>query len=311
MVSLPPRMSSLFMRDFTLQLSSRMKRPGGLALRRLTKEPLAQFLLIGAGLFLLHAAVRSREPVGEIRVSQGQLASLAALHERAWMRPPTQRELQGLVDGWIREEVAEREARAMGLDRNDPVIRRRLRQKLEFLSEERADQRQPSSADLQQWLQDHPDRYRRDPLYSFRQIYLDPTSSQGPSKLRAQALLARLNGPSAPAAAMLGDPLLLLDPAFTAMSGREVERLFGREFAEALTRLRPGGWIGPLRSGYGEHLVKLERMVPGVVPPLAEVREQVERDWRQEQRQRQLQTDYRHWLSRYRVVRPALPSVSP
>jgi hypothetical protein len=78
-------------------------------LQRLAAEPLAQFLLIGAGLFLLHAAVRSREPVGEIRVSRGQLFSLAALHERAWMRPPTRRELQGLMDSWIREEVAERE----------------------------------------------------------------------------------------------------------------------------------------------------------------------------------------------------------
>ncbi|MFO0076511.1 MAG: peptidyl-prolyl cis-trans isomerase [Cyanobacteriota bacterium] len=280
-------------------------------LRRLAAEPLAQFLLIGVGLFLLHAAAGSREPVGEIRISQGQLASLAALHERAWMRPPTRRELEGLIDGWIREEVAEREARTIGLDRNDPVIRRRLRQKLEFLSEERADQRQPSPADLQSWLRNHPDRYRRDPAYSFDQVFLDPTSSADPPARRAPALLARLNGVAPPDPAGLADPLLLLEPRFEALPGRELERLFGREFAGALARLKPGAWVGPMPSGYGEHLVKLERVVPGVVPPLAEVRQEVERDWRQDQRQRQREADYRRWLSRYRVVRPALPQASP
>jgi hypothetical protein len=280
-------------------------------LQRLAAEPLAQFLLIGAGLFLLHAAVRSREPVGEIRVSRGQLFSLAALHERAWMRPPTRRELQGLMDSWIREEVAEREARAMGLDRNDPVIRRRLRQMLEFLSEERADQRQPSPADLQTWLREHPDRYRRDAAYSFTQVFLDPTSSAAPPSRRAPVLLARLNGVAPPDPAGLGDPLLLLEPRFESLPGREVERLFGRDFAAALARLQPGGWVGPLRSGYGEHLVKLERVLPGLVPPLAEVRQEVERDWRQDQRQRQREADYRRWLSRYRVVRPALPPLAP
>jgi hypothetical protein len=290
MVSLPPRLSQL--------------------LQRLAAEPMAQFLLIGAGLFLLHAAVRSREPVGEIRVSQGQLASLAALHERAWMRPPTTKELEGLMEGWIREEAAEREARAMGLDRNDPVIRRRLRQMLEFLSEQRADQRQPSQADLQRWLRDHLDRYRRDPAYTFEQVFLDPSSSAEPPERRASALLARLNGVAPPDPAGLGDPLLLLEPRFEALPGREVERLFGREFAAALARLQPGAWVGPLQSGYGEHLVKLERVVPGLVPPLAEGRQELERDWRQDQRQRQREADDRRRLSRYRVVRPSLPPVA-
>ncbi len=267
-------------------------------------EPLLQFLLIGAGLFALHAAVRSREPVGEIRVSEGQVASLAALHERAWMRPPTQRELEGLVETWVREEVAEREARALGLDRNDPVIRRRLRQKLEFLSEERAERRQPGEGELQAWLRAHPHLYRRDGAFSFQQVFLDPTSAAGPPARRAPALLARLNGAAPPDPAGLGDPLLLLEPRFVGLPGRELERLFGREFAAALARLQPGVWVGPLRSGYGEHLVRLERREPGALPPLAEVREAVERDWRQDQRQQARQADYRRWLARYRVVTP-------
>ena len=112
-----------------------------------------------------------------------------------------------------------------------------------------------------------------------------------------------------PDAASLGDPLLLLPAAFQAASAREVERLFGREFAEALARQQPGAWRGPLRSGYGLHLVKLERVLPGALPPLAEVRQQVERDWRQEQRQRQRQADDERLLARYRVVLP--PTLQP
>jgi hypothetical protein len=312
MVSLTTKLRQRLPRQW-LRGGARWSRlPGRAALRagvhQIAREPLAQFLLIGAGLFLLHAAVARREPVGEIRVSEGQLASLAALHERAWMRPPTQRELEGLMEGWIREEVAEREARALGLDRNDPVIRRRLRQKLEFLSEERSDRRQPSDGDLRAWLRDHAERYRRDAAYSFRQVYLDPSSSQGPPDQRAAALLARLNGPAPPDAATLGDPLLLLDPAFEALSAREVERLFGREFAAGLGQLKASSaWVGPLRSGYGKHLVRLERVQSGALPPLAQVRQEVERDWRQDQRRRQLDDDYRQWMSHYRVLRPVLP----
>jgi hypothetical protein len=306
MVSLHPRLALILRQGFPRQLPQRqkMRQPLRSGVRRLASEPLFQFLLVGAGLFLLHATVRSREPVGEIRVSEGQLASLAALHERAWMRPPTQRELRGLVDGWIREEVAEREARVIGLDQNDPVIRRRLRQKLEFLSEQRADQRQPGEGELQAWLRDHPDLYRRDDAYAFQQVFLDPTSTAGPPERRAPALLARLNGAAPPDPAGLGDPLLLLEPRFQGLPGREVERLFGRAFAASLARLRPAGWVGPLRSGYGEHLVRLERRESGVVPPLAEVRQEVERDWRQDQRQRVREADYRRWLARYRVVTP-------
>lgn len=101
MVSLPPGLSQLLRRGLAPQLSRRLRLAVVPALHRLAAEPLAQFLLIGAGLFLLHAAAGSREPVGEIRVSQGQLASLAALHERVWMRPPTRRELDGLMEGWM------------------------------------------------------------------------------------------------------------------------------------------------------------------------------------------------------------------
>jgi hypothetical protein len=277
-------------------------------MRWLREEPLAQFLLIGAGLFALHGAVASRQPAGVIRVSPEQVASLAAMHSRTWQRPPTRKELEGLVDDWIREEAAVRQARIQGLEHNDPIIRRRLRQKVDFLAEERADQRQPTDAQLQAWLSAHPERYSRGATITFRQIALDPASPKGTPEQRSTALLAALNGPSPPGdPGSLGDALLQLDGRFEALPAQEVRRLFGATFADALAKLPPGPWVGPIPSGYGAHLVRVEAVTPGALLPLAEVREAVERDWRVEERRNERERAYRHWLGRYSIERPALP----
>lgn len=277
-------------------------------MRWLREEPLAQFLLIGAGLFALHWAISSRQPVGEIRVTPEQVATLAAMHSRTWQRPPTRVELEALVDDWIRGEVAVREARAQGLDQEDPIIKRRLRQKMEFLAEESADQRQPTDAQLQAWLTAHPERYSRDATTSFQQIALDPSSPKGTPEQRSPKLLALLNGSSPPADPdSLGDGILLLDTRYRALPAQELRRIFGADFAVALAKLQPGPWVGPIPSGYGAHLVRVEAVTPGAVPPLAEVREAVERDWLGEERRLARERAYRDWLGRYRIERPAPP----
>ncbi|MFM9089432.1 MAG: peptidyl-prolyl cis-trans isomerase [Cyanobium sp.] len=277
-------------------------------MRWLREEPLAQFLLIGAGLFALHWAVGSRQPVGEIRVTPEQVATLAAMHNRTWQRPPTRAELEALVDDWIRGEVAVREARAQGLDQEDPIIKRRLRQKMEFLAEEPADQRQPTAAQLQAWLSAHPERYSRGATTSFQQVALDPSSPKGTPERRSPKLLALLNSSNPPAdPSSLGDGVLLLAPHYGALPAQEVRRLFGAAFATALAKLQPGAWVGPIPSGFGAHLVRIQAVTPGAVPPLAEVREAVERDWRVEERRKERDRTYRHWLGKYHIERPALP----
>lgn len=277
-------------------------------MRWLREEPLAQFLLIGAGLFALHWAVGSRQPVGEIRVTPEQVATLAAMHSRTWQRPPTRAELEALVDDWIRGEVAVREARAQGLDQEDPIIKRRLRQKMEFLAEEPADQRQPTAAQLQAWLSAHPERYSRGATTSFQQVALDPSSPKGTPERRSPKLLALLNSPNPPAdPSSLGDGVLLLAPHYEALPAQEVRRLFGAAFATALAKLQPGAWVGPIPSGFGAHLVRIQAVTPGAVPPLAEVREAVERDWRVEERRKERDRTYRQWLGKYHIERPALP----
>lgn len=277
-------------------------------MRWLREEPLAQFLLIGAGLFALHWAVGSRQPVGEIRVTPEQVATLAAMHSRTWQRPPTRAELEALVDDWIRGEVAVREARAQGLDQEDPIIKRRLRQKMEFLAEEPADQRQPTAAQLQAWLSAHPERYSRGATTSFQQVALDPSSPKGTPERRSPKLLALLNSSNPPAdPSSLGDGVLLLAPHYEALPAQEVRRLFGAAFATALAKLQPGAWVGPIPSGFGAHLVRIQAVTPGAVPPLAEVRGAVERDWRVEERRKERDRTYRQWLGKYHIEPPALP----
>lgn len=243
-------------------------------MRRLLREPLVHFLGLGVLLFLLYGwlqggALRSPE---EIVVSRGQLQSLQMQFERTWQREPTARELQGLVDGWVREEVFYREGLAAGLERDDPIVRRRIGQKIEFMMDV-APQAAPTEVESQAWLEAHADKYAIEPRYSLRQVYFDPARHEG--KLEdtvATALRALKAGKPVD-----GDSTLLpasLDDA----TAFDIERQFGAGFASALKDLPVGGWQGPLRSGFGLHLVELNVSDPGRPATLGEARTAVERD---------------------------------
>src|SRR5512140_853104 len=145
-------------------------------MKRILKEPLLHFLLLGAGLFLAYRLTPRTAGSGEsgqVLVTQGQIEHLAAGFAKTWQRPPTPQELAGLVRDRVREEVYCREAFAMGLDKDDTVIRRRLRQKMEFVSDDIAAQAEPSDAELTVYLQTHPDAFRVPPQFTFHQVYLD------------------------------------------------------------------------------------------------------------------------------------------
>jgi len=243
-------------------------------MRRLLQEPLLHFLILGALLFALYSRLQAGVPkaADEIVLSRGQVQSLQAQFQRVWQRPPTAEELQELVESWVREEIFYREGLAMGLDRDDPVVRRRVGQKLEFIVDGTTPT-PPSAAELQAWLDAHTDKYQIEPRYSLTQIYFD-VARHG-EKLGADVAAVRraLDGGKTPA----GDATLLplaLDDA----GASEVKRIFGKEFAEALKGLPVGAWQGPLRSGFGVHLVKLSASVAGRRATLDEVRAEVERD---------------------------------
>lgn len=273
-------------------------------LKKILKEPLLHFLLLGAVLFVLYqrtAGQTSTEP-SKIVVTQGQILSMAETFARTWQRPPTAAEWQGLIQDRVREEIYAREALSLGLDRDDTVIRRRLRQKMEFIADDVSAEVEPTAVELDAYLQAHRDAFRVEPRVAFSQVYLNP-GKHGENLARdAAELVARLRqaGPQADISA-LGDQSLL-EQDFSLLSRADVAKQFGEEFAVNLTGVPLGQWQGPITSGFGAHLVFLRERIEGSLPPLADVREIVRREWANERRTRANEKYFQDLLKRYVVT---------
>jgi hypothetical protein len=250
---------------------------------RILREPLLHFLVLGAGLFLLYGYVGDAVPerADKILVDEAEIARLSEQFQRTWMRPPTRQEL---AEDFVKEEILNREALALGLDKDDLVIRRRMRQKMEFLNAALAEQREPTDAELQAYLDANPGKFRRPARYSFRQNYLGPDVAG--TERRAADLLARLQADPALGAdpQALGDPTLL-PPGLDSASEQEIAATFGTEFADSVSGLAKDTWRGPYPSSYGLHLIRLTGKEEGGLPELGQIRSAVAREWSNERRQ--------------------------
>jgi parvulin-like peptidyl-prolyl isomerase len=268
------------------------------------REPLLQFLFLGAGLFLLYSIVNEDSDTSPDRIviDAAEVTVLAEQFQRTWMRPPTRQELKGLTEDLVKEEILYREALALGLDKNDLVIRRRMRQKMEFLTADLVEQREPTDAELQTYLEANPEKFEEPARYSFRQIYLKPESPSDDVGARAVDLLARLQSePSLGADPQSFGDVTLLPSGLDLASDREISSVFGTEFSDALVAVEPGAWHGPLASSYGLHLVHLTGKEEGSLPPLERVRPMVEREWSNERRQEANDRFYQALRERYSV----------
>lgn len=271
---------------------------------RILREPLFHFLLLGAALFVIDALggdgadTESRH----IEVSPQRIEQLATVFQRTWQRPPTPQELDGLIEDFVKEEIYYREARALGLDQDDTIIRRRLRQKLEFLTDEAGSAASPTDEELEAFLEEHADAYRFPPLLSLRQIYFSVDRRGESAADDARELLGHLPAGRWPEdGETLGDRLLLTVPE-SPSSPTEIARLFGERFAAAVAALPVGVWSGPVESGYGLHLVLVTERRDGRMPALEEVRREVERDWFARRRERVAEEFYGELRRRYDVV---------
>jgi hypothetical protein len=249
-------------------------------LQKIVREPLLHFVVLGAGLFALFGVVGepSEEQPDRIVVSAAKIENLAQLFEQTWRRPPTAAELDGLIEDHIKEEILYREALALGLDDDDIVIRRRLRQKMEFISEDVALQKEPSEDELRAVLDEQADRFREPPRVSFTQVYLSPDRRGDHVQHDAEQLLAALNDGSA-GSARSGDPFLL-EQEYRNLAPQDIDRLFGQAFATDVAKLPLERWSGPIESGYGLHLVSVHEKTPARLPDLEEVRDAVTLEWR-------------------------------
>lgn len=267
--------------------------------RRILREPLFHFLLIGLALFLWYGRVAPGSDPKQIVVGQAQVDTIARQFEATWRRPPTPEELRGLIDAYIRDEIMYREGEALGLDRDDPVIKRRIRQKLEVLSEETSARTLPAQADLAAYLEAHPDAFRQPAVVTFEQILVAPAGSD--ANVDAGLASARRALQLGTAPEKLGVATLLPRSEQDAPLDL-VARTFGEKFVAQLETLPVGEWAGPVTSGFGVHLVRVDARTPGGVPPLEQVRAQVLREWENDRRKRALEEDYRRMRERYDVV---------
>ncbi len=242
---------------------------------KLLKEPLVHFL--GGALLVFAffwATGTNRDPADyTISISETDVARLQAGWVQNFRRAPTQDELDNLIDQEVKEEIYYREALRLGLDRNDPLIRRRLFTKMRFLDNQEGAQDNPSDALLQKWLDDHPDKYALSSLYNLEQIYLGRNAEQ-----TVPATLDGLNqGTVEPDTIRQA---ISLPIKLTQADAFEITRQFGEKFGAGLNGLAVGQWQGPIPSGFGQHLVKVTSKTPGKSPALDDVRQAVTNDWR-------------------------------
>lgn len=257
---------------------------------KLVREPLIHFLVGALLVFALYWATGTgRDPSDyEIHLDETDIARLEADWQQNFRRMPTPDELDSLIDQAIAEEIYYREALRLGLDKDDPVIRRRLYQKMRFLDSEEAGSLEPTETDLQQWLDRNRTKYAMPPRYDFKQIYFGQISAAA-----ARERVDQLRGGATPAD--LARPISL-PAALESATNADIARLFGDRFASNLEVLNPGRWEGPVPSGFGVHAVRITAKTPGRSATLADVRNQVLNDWRaagQDARQERALARYR------------------
>lgn len=240
------------------------------------REPALHFVLLGLGLFGLHAVVGRRAAADHLVVSAGFIEGLRREQAQRTGRPPTPDEERGLIDRFVDDEVLYRQAIALGLDRGDLIVRRRLVQKMEFVLRGAAGPSEPSTAELQAFLDAHAARYGARQAVSFRHVFLSRDRRGEAARDDAARALVALRGGADPAAA--GDPFLQ-GVAFKGRTEPEVAAIFGDAFAKAVVGLTPGAWSEPIRSSYGEHLVRVDDRVEASAPALSAVLARVREDW--------------------------------
>ncbi len=266
-------------------------------LRAGLREPLLHFLIAGGGVFLLFAMLSGPgdESNKEINVSVGRVEHLVLIFQKTRQRLPTQEELAGLIESYIVEELLYREAVAIGLDRDDTIVRRRMRQKMDFLLDDLATI-EPTDEELQQYLSEQPERFRRDARFSFDHFYVADGDAALATSVLDQLRAGELTDESA--AVRSG----VLPDRIDDLSETQISALLGSTFTQQLMQLEPGDWAGPIESPYGVHLVRIDRMVESVVPPLAVIRKDVRREWLVDRRKTSRDVMIDALRSKYRIT---------
>jgi hypothetical protein len=272
---------------------------------RVLREPLLHFLVLGALVFT--AAHHLERDADRYRIDAGraQRARIATTYRQQYGIAPTEAQVQYLLDQYVRSEILFREGLALGLDRDDEIVRRRVVQKIEFLNED-ADAIAANDAELEKFFASHRSRYVTPASVSLTQIYFsaDP-HGEAEAHARAEAALAALKRG---AGSTRGDRFEAGD-SFAALSAPDAPRVFGdSQLTVALFNTPTGEWAGPFRSAYGWHLVRIERHAPPRVLPLDSVKDRVRADYLTAERERRNEAEFKRLAAKYRVVTDGAPT---
>lgn len=263
------------------------------------------FVVLGAGLFALHGITAGPGDDGRALVLDEQFVEgLEAHHARRTGTAPDASERRALLASYVREEVLYREAKRLGLDRGDPIVRQRLVQKMEFYLEGTTPPPEPTEEDLREHLRAHAERYRRPPRIAFRHVFFSEDRRGEEAEADARRALRTLRaGASDATPSGLGDPFVAGLQVGPRASSR-IAQTFGAPFAEALGDLPSERWAGPLVSAHGYHVVRITERTPGGLPPLDEVRARVRAEWMEDRREEAVQRGVADLVDRYDIRGP-------
>lgn len=268
------------------------------AIQRFLREPLLHFIAIGGLFFLIYTAINdtTENSIDTILITPERISQITTEYNGVWNRMPTDEELDNLIKEEIRSEVYYRDALTLGLDKNDAVVRRRLRQKMEFLTDTGSYLQNPSPSELEAYFTANKQDYSSEPRLAFEQIYLGKT----PSNHTVSHSLKTLHSQPAKDPNTLGQHTLL--PSQLKLSRPDaIDSVFGKGFHSQIAQLEPGKWAGPVTSVYGTHLVRTLDGVPGRMPPLAEVHAAVLKNWQTAKAKENRAQDYTKRRSHYTV----------
>ncbi|MET0988594.1 MAG: peptidylprolyl isomerase [Steroidobacteraceae bacterium] len=274
-------------------------------LRKLLREPLVHFITAGFVVFALYGGLKRSSPEDQpqrIEINADDVRRIEISWQARWQRLPTPDELRNLIDEQVKEEILYREALALGLEKEDMIIKRRLAQKMDFLAEDVANLREPAPGELESWFAKNRDQFAPPPLVTFHHLFFASDKRGTSAEADAQRALASTRGKDASG----GDPFMF-QSAYTVQTPEQVVRFFGSKFAARIFREQPGGWRGPIESGYGWHLVWIDALTPAEPPSLESVAEQAKSEWVSEQRAQAKQATFDAIRARYEVVVTAEP----
>jgi hypothetical protein len=281
--------------------------------KRLFREPLLHFLLLGACLFGLYAWIGGPEQAEDnsrrIVVSNADIQWIQTTWLKRWGRPPSETELENMIQDFVREQVLYREALAMGLDRDDVIIRRRMATKMQFLFNDLAEREELTEEDIQQWFEAHIKDYVKPEHVSFEHIYFNVDRRGEKATKDAEALLAKLklSEISSDSLHQHGDSFML-QSEYPLKSQSEIRQLFGIDFSQSLFQLETGSWQGPIASSYGLHLVRVNHRAEATTPTFEAIRERARNDLISERRRLANEKFYENLRERYDVV---IADISP